>query len=119
MPSSEGMVFHGLAWSVLSTVESMKLASLFERRLFRWICFFIALLPSLALAHPGHYHPDETDEFDFFRTTFFHSHGALDYVLAGVALGSVGLALMLKKRSSRLGALALAVVSVAVFPFLS
>ncbi|NJR42057.1 MAG: hypothetical protein HC767_04780 [Akkermansiaceae bacterium] len=46
-------------------------------------------IPTLLWAHPGHYHPDETDEFDTFQTLFFHSHGFLDYALAIVVLLSL------------------------------
>lgn len=70
------------------------------------------------MAHPGHYHPDETDEFDFFRATFFHSHGAVDYLLAGIALSSLLVACLSGERRIKVGALLLAIGSLAVLPIL-
>ena len=63
------------------------------------------------MAHPGHYHPDETDEFDFFRATFFHTHGALEYVLAGLVVTSIMVFCFNRKPAVRLGALVMAVGS--------
>lgn len=77
-----------------------------------------ACLPGKLLAHPGHYHPDETDEFDFFRATFFHSHGVLDYILAAVALGSIATAWFTGRPSVRFSALALATGSLVMLPIL-
>ena len=73
--------------------------------------------PSLLLAHPGHHHPDETDEFDFLRATFFHRHGDMDYVLAVVVLLSLGIAIFAGKRSFRVGASIVACGSLIVIPF--
>lgn len=73
-----------------------------------WVVSFIVCLPSLVLAHPGHYHPDETDEFDFFRAMFFHSHGAFDFLLGGVVIVSAAVVFLSKGRHLRLGALGLA-----------
>lgn len=87
----------------------MKIVSPLQHCLARWVCAMICLSPSLAMAHPGHYHPDETDEFDFFRSTILHSHGALDYVLIGVAAFSLAVAILKTGTSVRLGACALAV----------
>jgi hypothetical protein len=60
------------------------------------------------MAHPGHYHPDETDEFDFLRAMFFHSHGVFDFVLGGVVIVSLVVAFFSKGRHLRMGALGLA-----------
>jgi hypothetical protein len=75
--------------------------------LFVAVCFF----PSCLSAHPGHHHPDETDEFDFLRATFLHSHGALDYLLAGVAVSCVGVACLHGKSAIRIGAVLMALGS--------
>ena len=87
-----------------------------HRSFFRWICAGASLFPLLLSAHPGHYHPDETDEFDFLRATFFHSHGALDYVLAAVAISSIAVACYNAKPALRISAAALAVGSLALLP---
>ncbi len=77
-------------------------------------CFF----PSLLFAHPGHYHPDETDEFDFFRATFLHSHGALDFVLIGLALASLAVVVFNGRPGLRISALAVGAVSLSLLPIL-
>jgi len=46
----------------------------------------LVFLPALAAAHPGHYHPDEEDEFDALRADYLHLHGYLEIGLALVAL---------------------------------
>ena len=58
----------------------------------RLLVWSVCLMPSVLMAHPGQYHPDETDEFDFLRASFFHMHGALELSLAclAVAAGLVG-----------------------------
>ncbi|MES2657495.1 MAG: hypothetical protein V4689_02695 [Verrucomicrobiota bacterium] len=84
----------------------------------RLVCAAACLFPSLLLAHPGHYHPDETDEFDFFRATFFHSHGALDLVIALIAISSLAVVCFHGRPSVRISALAAAVVSLALLPIL-
>jgi hypothetical protein len=76
-----------------------------------------ALVPSLLSAHPGHYH-GETDEFDFIRATFLHSHGALDYVLAGVALASIAVVCLHGRPPVRISAMILAAASLALIPVL-
>jgi hypothetical protein len=78
----------------------------------------VCLCPSLLSAHPGHYHPDETDEFDFLRATFFHSHGAFDYLLAGLVISSVAVACLHGKRGVRISALAAALGSLCLLPVL-
>lgn len=82
----------------------------------RWVSAFIGLFPSLLLAHPGHYHPDETDEFDFLRATFLHPHGTLDYLLAGVFISSIAVACLTGRPVIRCSAAALAVGSLAMLP---
>lgn len=77
-----------------------------------------ALTPFLLSAHPGHYHPEETDEFDFLRATFLHSHGALDYLLAAVALGSVAVVCFHGRTPVRISALFLALGSLSLIPIL-
>jgi hypothetical protein len=76
------------------------------------------LFPTLLVAHPGHYHPDETDEFDFFRATFFHSHGALDYVLIGLVVASLAVVVLNGKPGLRVSALAVALISLVLLPIL-
>ena len=78
----------------------------------------IAGFPAILLAHPGHYHPDETDEFDFFRATFFHSHGAFDYIFAAVAIVCVATAFFSTRPAVRIGAIVTAVASLALLPIL-
>ena len=82
----------------------------------RLICTGVCWVPSLLMAHPGHYHPDETDEFDFFRGTFFHTHGALEYVVAGMVVLNIALACLNPKPVVRLGALAMALGSLSLLP---
>lgn len=78
----------------------------------------VCLVPSLLLAHPGHYHPDETDEFDFFRATFLHSHGAMDYLLVAIAVVSLVLAIMNGRPAVRVSAAVAALGSLALIPIL-
>lgn len=85
------------------------------RSVIRLTGFSICLFPSLLLAHPGHYHPDETDEFDFLRAMFFHSHGAFDWVLIGLAVGSLAVAAFAVKPVLRLTALAVGLSSLSLF----
>jgi len=49
----------------------------------------IYLIPALALAHPGHFHPGEEDEFDAIRSEFLHLHGNLEIGLAILALAAL------------------------------
>lgn len=62
------------------------------------------LLPGLAMAHPGHYHPGEKDEFDTLVSGLFHPFSGLDHLLIALAAG--GLAMALGKRLGRLAAAA-------------
>lgn len=84
----------------------------------RLFCAVFCFLPGLLLAHPGHYHPDETDEFDFFKANFFHSHGNLDYVLAAVAIVSMVLACMSGRPAVRITAMIASLGSIALLPIL-
>jgi hypothetical protein len=82
----------------------------------RTISGLLGLWPTLLLAHPGHYHPEETDEFDFFKATFFHSHGALDLVLAVVFLASLAGYFFGGKPVIRLASIATAVSALVAIP---
>ncbi|MEY3894921.1 MAG: hypothetical protein RLZZ214_440, partial [Verrucomicrobiota bacterium] len=69
MSSPEGMVFFDtrLACPLLDvsirTTPPMKTSSPFpwHSMLSRFLCPVFCLFPSVLFAHPGHYHPDETD----------------------------------------------------------
>jgi len=78
----------------------------------RLLCWSVCLSPSLLLAHPGHYHPDETDEFDFLRATFFHTHGALELSLVCGVIAAVFVAWVHKTPLVRLSALAMGLGSI-------
>lgn len=91
---------------------------LWLRLVTRILAVITCSVPSLLLAHPGHYHPDETDEFDFFRATFLHSHGALDFVLIGLAVASLATALFAGRPGLRFGAIAVGLVSLVLLPVL-
>ena len=93
-------------------------SSLWLRLVTRWVGVVTCIFPSLLLAHPGHYHPDETDEFDFLRATFLHSHGALDFVLIGLALASLAVVVLNGRPGLRISALAVGVVSLSLLPIL-
>ncbi len=84
----------------------------------RLSCAAVCLLPSLLMAHPGHYHPDETDEFDFLRATFLHSHGAWDYILALIVISSVAAAFLSRKPVVRIAAVVAATGALALMPTL-
>lgn len=84
----------------------------------RLVCTVTCLFPSLLLAHPGHYHPDETDEFDFMRATFLHTHGSLEWVLMGVVIASIGIVVFGRRPAFRIGALAMGLASLSLFPIL-
>ena len=48
----------------------------------------LCLLPEIAAAHPGHYHPPgEEDEFDALSQGFLHPLGGLDHLVLAVAIG--------------------------------
>ena len=65
----------------------------------------LALLPALASAHPGHYHPGEEDEFDHLRADWLHLHGFLEVGLGAVALTALAVMGLHKNRKIRLGAM--------------
>jgi hypothetical protein len=104
----------------LSAIPSMKSfqSFLWLRLVTRWVGVVTCFFPCLLLAHPGHYHPDETDEFDFFRATFLHSHGALDFVLIGLALASLAVVVFNDRPGLRVSALAVGAVSLSLLPIL-
>jgi hypothetical protein len=62
------------------------------------------LLPALAMAHPGHYHPGEEDEFDALRADYLHLHGFWEIGLALLALAAVVVFKMNKNRGVRVAA---------------
>ena len=84
----------------------------------RWMSAVVCFAPALLSAHPGHYHPDETDEFDFLRATYLHSHGALDYVLAAIIISCIALACYNSKPAIRISAGALALGALAMLPII-
>ena len=89
-----------------------------QRAVTRLLCSGVCFLPSLLLAHPGHYHPDETDEFDFLRATFFHTHGSLELVLMGLLVCSILVVCLNRKPAIRLSALGMAMGSLSLLPIL-
>jgi hypothetical protein len=126
MSSSEGMVFFDtrlacpLLAAKLHAIPPMKslTSSLWLRLVTRLIGAFTCLFPSLLLAHPGHYHPDETDEFDFLRAAFLHSHGAFDFVLIGLALASLTVVVLNGRPGLRISALAVGLASFSLLSIL-
>lgn len=70
----------------------------------QYLAAALCLLPTLAMAHPGHHHPGEEDEFDALRANFFHLHGYLEIGLAALACASVGLFIMNRNRPVRIAA---------------
>ena len=64
----------------------------------------LCLLPALVMAHPGHYHPGEEDEFDALRADYLHLHGALEISLALLALAAVVVFKINKNRRVRVAA---------------
>jgi len=71
---------------------------------FRNAILAILAFPSLAVAHPGHFHPGEEDEFDAIRANFLHLHGSLEIGLAILALTSVAVFTINKNRRVRTAA---------------
>ena len=57
-----------------------------------------------ALAHPGHYHPGEEDEFDALLSNFLHLHGYLEFGLVSLALAAAVLFFTNRNRPVRLAA---------------
>ena len=84
----------------------MKPISSNRRTLSRLSAGFLALLPAIASAHPGHYHPPgEDDEFDQLRADWFHLHGMTEFFLAAILVGSLLVFRLHKNRNVRIGAL--------------
>ncbi len=84
----------------------------------RLVCALACFFPTLLLAHPGHHHPDEVDEFDFLRATFLHSHGAMDYLIAAVVLASLAVVCLHGQPRIRITAMIVALGSLALLPIL-
>jgi hypothetical protein len=61
-------------------------------------------LPSLAMAHPGHFHPGEEDDFDSIRANFLHLHGTFEISLALLALAAAVVFQINRNRRIRVGA---------------
>lgn len=126
MSSPEGMVFFDtrlacpLLAAKLIAIPPMKSSqsSLWLRLATRLLGVFTCLFPSILLAHPGHYHPDETDEFDFFRATFLHSHGAFDDLLIGLVIAGLSVAVLSGRPGFRISALAVGLGSLSLLPIL-
>jgi hypothetical protein len=78
----------------------------------------VCAYPSLLLAHPGHYHPEETDEFDSLRATFFHSHGDMDYLIAAITITSIATAYFSARPILKISALVAGLGSLALLPIL-
>lgn len=74
----------------------------------------LSLLPALAFAHPGHYHPGEEDEFDAMRASFLHVHGTLEIGLVCVAVAAAIVFMMNRNRPARIAAAITAVGAIAV-----
>lgn len=126
MSSPEGMVFFDtclaclLLVAILSAISPMKTFQSFRwlRSMTRLMGLSACLFPSLLLAHPGHYHPDETDEFDFLRAIFFHSHGAFDWVVIGLAVCGLAVAVFGVRPALRISALAIGLSALSLLPTL-
>jgi hypothetical protein len=73
-------------------------------RLQKLLLASVLLVPAILSAHPGHYHPDEEDEFDQLRADYFHLHGYLEIGLAAVALVAIGLLHFHSNRKVKIGA---------------
>ncbi|MFT3991357.1 MAG: hypothetical protein QM680_08090 [Luteolibacter sp.] len=65
----------------------------------------LGLLPAIAAAHPGHYHPPgEDDEFNQLRADWLHLHGYLEISLAAIVVASAVVFHLNKNRPVRIGA---------------
>jgi hypothetical protein len=126
MSSPEGMVFFDtrlacpLLAAILSYISPMKnfQPSPWLRWATRLMGFITCFCPSVLLAHPGHFHPDETDEFDFFRATLMHSHGTLDFFLIGLAVASLAAVVIHSRPAFRVSALAVGLAALSLLPIL-
>jgi hypothetical protein len=84
----------------------MKLLQQFPLIPSRLIAAGLGLLPFLAAAHPGHYHPPgEEDEFDQLRADWLHLHGLTEFFLAAMLIGSLLVFRLHKNRNVRIGAI--------------
>jgi hypothetical protein len=70
----------------------------------RMAAIVVLSIPSLAMAHPGHFHPGEEDEFDALRANFLHLHGAWEISLALLALAAVAVFQINRNRRIRMAA---------------
>ena len=95
---------------IMNNTKSSHRSRFLERIFFSVIC----LWPSLLMAHPGHYHPDETDEFDFLSAYFFHSHGAFDYLIFAVLISSLVMVFFNSKLAVRIAAIVATLGSVSL-----
>ena len=75
----------------------------------------LCLLPSLASAHPGHFHPGEEDEFDALRANFLHLHGSLEIGVACLAIAALVVFIMNRNRAPRVAAALVMVGALAFF----
>ncbi|WP_367870797.1 hypothetical protein [Luteolibacter sp. Populi] len=75
-----------------------------RRTLDRLLFGLLVFLPAIAVAHPGHYHPGEEDEFDQLRADHFHLHGYLEIGLATLALAAYAVFRFHSNRKVRIGA---------------
>lgn len=119
LSEGHGFFITRLAWLLLECSITFNLLMKTLRPPFwpsRLFAVGACLLPSVLSAHPGHYHPDETDEFDFLRATFFHSHGSLDYVIALIAIFSIAVAYFHATTSVRVSALLAGLGALAMLP---
>jgi hypothetical protein len=69
------------------------------------VAALLFLAPSIASAHPGHYHPPgEEDEFDQLRADYFHLHGYLELGLIAVAVAAIAVFRFHSNRKVRIAA---------------
>jgi hypothetical protein len=82
-----------------------------------WSLFAAALclFPSLASAHPGHYHPGEEDEFGALRANFAHLHGSLEIGVACLALAALVVFIVNRNRPLRVASALVVVGALAFF----
>lgn len=61
-------------------------------------------LPVTGMAHPGHYHPGEEDEFDALRSDWLHLHGAWEISFMLIAIAAALVFHFNKRRGIRIAA---------------
>lgn len=71
----------------------------------------LALLPAIAAAHPGHYHPGEEDEFDAFAAGALHPLGGIDHLLLALAAGWIAARAVRERRGWTAAVFLLALVA--------